>query len=72
MADTTYIYDNIEVKKTGRIAQKKQKQKTTRSNRTPIIEDVVFEITPSDPENGHWKKWVKDTDLYIIKSGTTI
>ncbi len=62
----TYIYDNTEVVKTGRKAQKAKEQKQKRSARTPSHTDILFEITPADSENGSWKKWVRQEDLYTI------
>jgi len=61
-----YIYDNTEVVKTGRKAEKQAEVKPKRSERTPQTNDVLFEITPADQETGSWKKWVRQSDLYII------
>ena len=59
----TYVYGDLEVKLTGREAQKKLEAKGRR-----LVEKVftLYEITPSDIEEGSWKKWVKMTDLYEI------
>jgi hypothetical protein len=54
----TWVYDNVEVTKTGRIAQNK-----TRSGKSLEL----VEITPVDQRMvGTWKKWVRDTDLYEV------
>lgn len=66
MTAETYIYDNTEVVKTGRKAIKEKEQKQKRSVRTPPSQDILFEITPADQENGSWKKWVRQVDLYEI------
>lgn len=57
-AIVTYVYENTEVIKTGREAQK-----TLRSGKT----DVVVEITPRDQCSGVWKKWVRDDELFVVK-----
>jgi hypothetical protein len=57
MAIESYVYDNSEVKKTGRTSSKKLGSGKM---------DVLFEITPTDPMIGSWKKWVRDRDLYEI------
>lgn len=62
----TYIYDNTEVVKTGRVAAKQAAIKSRRSERTPMAGDVLYEVKPADPENGTWTKWVRQRDLYEI------
>ena len=57
-APQTYVYETTEVKKTGRTARKKS-QMTGK-------DQVMFEITPVDPESIQWKKWVPEDQLYII------
>jgi len=54
----SYVYDNVEVSKTGRTASK-----TLASGK----EDVLFEITPVHQTTGMWKKWVRESDLFLIK-----
>lgn len=66
MTDETYIYDNTEVVKTGRKAVKSKDTNNKRSARTPPSQDILFEIKPADPDNGSWKKWVRQADLYEI------
>lgn len=53
----TYVYDNVEVKLTGRKAQK-----TLPSGKS----DVQLEITPVHTISGSWKKWVREKDLFEI------
>lgn len=58
MAAETYVLGEIEVKKTGRSAEKpvpggKQKM-------------VVVEVTPADDNDGTWKKWVNPSNLFQI------
>jgi hypothetical protein len=59
MSEQTYVHGEIEVKKTGREAEKpvpggKQKM-------------VVVEITPVNDYDGTWKKWVNPQALFLIK-----
>ena len=61
-----FVYDNQEVKKTGRRAVKNSQPKARRSDRTPSNQDMLFEITPANSEDGTWKRWVRQTDLYEI------
>lgn len=56
--ETTYIYDNIEVKKTNRYAQK-----TLASGKV----DILYEITPLHQTTGTWKKWIREGELFIIE-----
>lgn len=57
----TYVYDDIEVKLTGRVATKEVK---TIPNKPPRILKLV-EITPT--QDFDWKKWVPLENLYEIK-----
>ena len=55
----TWVYDGVEVTKTGRKAQR-------------IVQSggriyELIEITPVDRRMvGEWKKWVKDSELYKV------
>jgi hypothetical protein len=60
----TYVYTNTEVKLTGRTANKEMK--SARKGKEPTVH-VLHEITPADPENGSWKKWVRLGELFEIK-----
>jgi hypothetical protein len=55
--EKSYVYDNTEVRKTGRKAEK-----TLTSGK----KDIQFEVTPKNQVNGVWKKWVRDSDLYEV------
>ena len=57
----TYVYDDIEVRLTGRIATKEVK---AIPNKPPRILKLV-EITPT--QEFEWKKWVPMENLYEIK-----
>lgn len=53
---TTYVYNGVEVKMTGRRAKKE-----TRRNEITLVE-----VTPYNMEDGTWKRWVNPTELYEI------
>jgi len=53
----TYVYESIEVKLTGRSAIRTLKNKKV---------DTRVEITPASSEEGSWKKWVRQLELYEI------
>lgn len=55
--DKTFVYDNIEIRKTGRKAERKL---------TSGKVDLLLEITPADPMSGSWKKWVREADLFEV------
>ena len=57
IGEQTYVYDNTEVRKTGRVAIKELKSGKV---------DQLVEITPSDPIIGAWKKWVREADLFEV------
>lgn len=53
-----YVYDNVEVVKTGRTAKK-----ALRSGKV----DELVEITPVESMDGTWKKWVRDVELFEVQ-----
>lgn len=53
-----YVYDNVEVIKTGRMAKK-----PLRSGKV----DELFEITPAETIDGAWKKWVREIELFEVQ-----
>lgn len=55
-----YVYENQEVKLTGREAQK-----ASTVSRTTRPVNTLVEITPTDGINT-WTKWVRLQDLYIV------
>lgn len=56
-----YVYNDEEVKKTGRTATR-----TVKGITGNIVTFTLVEICPvSDPTL--WKKWVKEEDLYVIQ-----
>lgn len=54
-----FVYDGVQVTKTGRTAIKKH---PTRGH----IIDTLVEISPVDIEAFQWKKWVRENDLFKI------
>jgi hypothetical protein len=59
---TTYVYDNEEVKLTGRTAIREFQQVPNK----PKVKQELVEITPADPDNGSWKKWVQRGVLFEV------
>jgi hypothetical protein len=53
-----YVYDNVEVIKTGRMAKKE-----LRSGKV----DELFEVTPVEAFDGTWKKWVRLSELFEVQ-----
>lgn len=59
----TYILGDIEVKKTGRRAEK------TRPG-SQIAKIELVEVTPVNDYDGTWKKWVNPASLFNIVTDT--
>lgn len=57
MNDVSFVYDSIEVIKTGRTATRKLPSGKSQS---------VVEITPKDQTIASWKKWVNEQELFEI------
>jgi len=53
-----YVYDDQEVVKTGRRAVKQLPSGKV---------DTLYEIEPKSTLVNKWKKWVRDTDLYLVQ-----
>lgn len=62
---TKYVYGELEVVLTGRVA-KKEGKRTSRRTSTPKV-DIKYEIKPADEEAGSWTKWVHLEELYEIE-----
>lgn len=54
---TTYVFENIEVKMTGRKAKRTVNQKT----------EELVEITPQHDKDGLWHKWVPQRALFVVE-----
>lgn len=61
-----FVYEGVEVIKTGRFATRKINAKTYSGPKT--TEEVVFEISPI-PRAGEtqWKRWVREEELFTIQ-----
>lgn len=57
--EETYVYQDIEVKLTGRTAQRDGQVQN-------IPAAVLVEITPVDDQHGTWKKWIPKKGLFKI------
>lgn len=53
----TYVLNDIEVKKTGRIATREAMGR----------KQELIEVTPASEQDGTWKKWVPLSTLFEIK-----
>ena len=71
MSEKRFVFDNVEVKLTGRKATKQSSASRRTSTTRAVPEVVMVEITPANLEQGSWKKWVKEADLYTIIEGDT-
>lgn len=61
MIKETFVYDGIEVEKTGRIAERKI------SSRPGTADNhILYEVKPVDKDLD-WKKWVDQKMLYKVK-----
>lgn len=58
----TYVLENIEVKKTGRVAVKPTPASAA------IKQPKLVEVTPANEDDGSWKKWVHENALFEIKT----
>lgn len=56
MSDT-YVHDGVEVRKTGRTAVRKLRQRDM----------TIVEVTPVDSFHGEWKKWVDPVSLFVVQ-----
>lgn len=59
--NSTYVFDGVEVKWTGR----KAKKEVPRARAENPFTFYIFEVTPVEDEA--WKKWVKYEELYMIE-----
>lgn len=60
-----YVFNGTLVTKTGRVAKKTTNKETLRASRT--VEEQIVEIVPVDIEDGTWKRWVAESDLFIVQ-----
>ncbi len=67
--DQIFVYDETEVKLTGRTAVKPQQDESRRRAKTAQT-PTKYEITPT--EGASWKKWVNMSDLYEIDNSAVV
>lgn len=60
--DKTYLFNNVEVKLTGRCTA------TTRIKQRQEVKVTIYEVQPVDEFNGSWKKWAKADELLEIQN----
>lgn len=60
----TYLLDNIEVKTTGRTADKMIMARRNSGDDKVLL---LHEVTPVDNEQGSWKKWVNLDELFVVR-----
>lgn len=65
--NSSWVYNEVEVKLTGRTASKQIETVNRRSGQKTVTEQLLYEITPKNNEDGSWKKWVDLNSLYEIK-----
>lgn len=53
----TFVFDGVEVRKTGRTAKRRL---------TSGKEDIQVEVTPVHTTSGSWKKWARENELYEV------
>lgn len=62
MTQQTYVYNNIEVIKTGRVSQRILKSQKV---------DELIEIAPVGlPSSITHNQWVRESDLFVVQSNT--
>jgi hypothetical protein len=69
-SNPTFVYDGVEVYKTGRVAEQqvsqKKKEALAKRRETP---PQMIEVKPMDPEFSPFKaKWVKEDSLFRVLS----
>ena len=71
MSRSYFVYEGVEVIKTGRFATRKINAKTYSGPKT--TEEVVFEISPI-PRAGEtqWKRWVREEELFTIQEADDV
>lgn len=58
MERDTFVCGDVEVVKTGRVAE--------RGSGTKVVR--LVEVTPADVDShGNWKKWVNPASLFLVK-----
>lgn len=66
MTDTEqlFVLNGILVRKTGRTAQRDVEKQTLR--KTTTYKELIVEVLPVDTEDGIWKRWVSESELFKV------
>lgn len=64
MSEQLYVLNGILVRKTGRTAQRDAEKTTLRQ--TVKYKELIIEVLPVDTEDGIWKRWVSEKDLFVV------
>lgn len=66
MSDTEqlFVLNGVLVRKTGRTAQRDVEKQTLR--KTTKYKELIVEVLPVDSEDGIWKRWVSETELFKV------
>ncbi|MNC10220.1 hypothetical protein D3C75_578590 [compost metagenome] len=59
-----FVLNGILVRKTGRTAQRDVEKQTLR--KTTKYKEQIVEVLPVDTEDGIWKRWVSENDLFVV------
>lgn len=59
----TFVFDGLEVQKTGRTAKRTTVQFGSKAQRI----EVLVEIQPVSTDEYQWKKWVPEGQLFTIE-----
>lgn len=60
---STFVHQDVEVKLTGRVAKRKMPGGK---------EQELVEVTPSEEDNGTWKKWIPLSGLFEIQESNPL
>lgn len=59
-----YVLNGTLVRKTGRIATRDAERTTLR--KTVKYKEQIVEVLPVDSEDGIWKRWVSENELFVV------
>lgn len=62
---TEYVFNGVLVVPTGRVAFKDTTRQTLRASQT--IKEKIIEVVPVDIEEGTWKRWVAESELFVVQ-----
>lgn len=59
-----YVLNGILVRKTGKTASREVEKTTLR--KTVKFKELIVEVLPVDSEDGIWKRWVAENELFVV------